>query len=388
MINAFNAWNKRLGKAYFVTVKPEKVFISAPDRPTMHSLLGNSFFNHLFTCQAGRFFELGNNFYKAHIYRSLIRSHIGPNVPIIPSDDEACWMASASCADRNPFIAILHADEEVYFQLVERYHKSISFFVCVSSRILEKLHLRFPQFISRSTVIPCGIFINEFEWNSSKQELITWVGRLSVYQKRAQDIIPLFKMVRLKFRQIHLMILGDGDFRTELQHQIETSELRDCVLAPGWVASSEIGKTLAVTRIFLQTSDFEGTSVAMMEALASGCIVVSTRVSGVEDLEKLPEAKGVVYLYDVGNIQEADELITRILTVPNPDIVSRARQIAADHFDIHKTNERLLHFVETEAHLSSQVVAFRIPRLSIFASPYLSIMRLAKWRFSRFLKQG
>lgn len=388
MANAFNAWNKNLGLGYFISVSPRKEFFSGGGRPLTVSLLDTTYGIHVFTEQVGVFFELGTLSYRADQYKKLILSNIALGIPVIPSDDEACWTAAASCADRNPMVAILHADEEAYFQLIEKYKKSISVFVCVSSRILKKLLNLYPDFGSRAIALPCGIFVDKFNDRILKENNIAWIGRLSAYQKRAQDILPIFRRVHIKDPNWKLQILGNGDHFNSILQEIENKDLISKISLFGWVGHEQVRDILSAAKVFLQTSDFEGTSVAMMEALASGCIIVSTRVSGIEDLENLPEAQGVVYLYDVGNITEASDIFAGIVGTDFSTPKERARSLAKTYFDIYKNNSRLFDFVVRvlKTHGNHSIESFKIRFLSLSLSIILAAFRRLKWRFSNIFK--
>jgi len=102
----------------------------------------------------------------------------------------------------------------------------------------------------------------------------------------------------------------------------------------GWKNKDEIAGLMANASVLLQTSNFEGMSVAVMEALASGCLVVSTRVSGVEDLETDAEAQNVVLLYDVGDVATGAQLVSKCLNLTDPVLLLQARAIAAKYYSI------------------------------------------------------
>ena len=388
MADAFNEWNDNFGNAYFVTVQPKQIFISAPDRPEVRTMLSCSYQQHLFFASVGRLFELGTLEYKASTYRKIIKKVIYQGTPVIPSDDEACWMAAAACADRNPMVAILHADEELYFQLVEKYKAFVCVFICVSSRILIKLLKRYPQFSNRAIALPCGILVDQFTLAPDKAEIIAWVGRLSRYQKRAQDIIPLFEIVREKWPACRLQVLGHGDYSETIITEAEQLELRDSVEITGWVDSAEIRRRLSKTKVFLQTSDFEGTSVAMMEALASGCTVVSTRVSGAEDLESLPEAGDVIYLYSIGNIEEGARLMINAIRDHNLTSSEKARSLASKYFDCKVNIKILFNFTDEVMRQEVKFRSWTISVVKIYISPLIALVRWSKRLLNNFLIKG
>src|SRR5690606_29206428 len=93
----------------------------------------------------------------------IVARNTASGIPLIASNDESAWMAAASCAKRNPFVAVLHGDEVAYFDLVAKYKRFITAFICVSGRILDKLVAIHPDVSRRAIAIPCGILIDEYQ---------------------------------------------------------------------------------------------------------------------------------------------------------------------------------------------------------------------------------
>ncbi|CAO96377.1 glycosyltransferase [Erwinia tasmaniensis] len=85
-------------------------------------------------------------------------------------------------------------------------------------------------------------------------------------------------------------IVGDGDLEEQLKSAIIDGQLEDCVSLVGFKPQEEIKHYLDDSDIFLLPSltaadgDMEGIPVALMEAMAVGLPVVSTRHSGIPEL--------------------------------------------------------------------------------------------------------
>ncbi len=386
MVNAFNAMNENSQEAIFVSVMARKKFISAGSRPPVLSLLNEKWSKRIFKKNVGTEFELGTMEYRASVYHKLILSaDLDEHAPIVPSDDEACWMAAAACSAKHPMVAILHADEEVYFQLVNRYKKFISVYICVSKRILNSLLQRHPEVNGKSLALPCGIPVEDF-YSGIKDNTIAWIGRLSMYQKRAEDIIPIFRKVISEFADVKLNVFGDGEYSSDFNSHIVELKLENSIYNHGWIGAAEIRAALGKSKVFLQTSEFEGTSVAMMEALASGCVVISTRVSGIEDLEHLPESDGAIYLYEIGNTEQAAELIKSVLIHTEDWSGQKPKLLGSLYFDINKNNSHLIDFINKVVHINHSSIgskkndAYRFGYWHVPASLILSSVRWVKWK--------
>lgn len=79
----------------------------------------------------------------------------------------------------------------------------------------------------------------------------------------------------------HLVIVGDGDERQNLEQLCERLGLREKVLFLG--LRQDVGQLLQVADLCVISSHREGFPLVMVEALQAGCLVVATEVSGVKE---------------------------------------------------------------------------------------------------------
>jgi glycosyltransferase involved in cell wall biosynthesis len=118
---------------------------------------------------------------------------------------------------------------------------------------------------------------------------ILGVGRLEP-QKRWDRLITAF--ARLDRPDLHLVILGEGSRRAELEAQIASLGLRGRVSLPGHFDPSTAYPRAALVAL---TSDFEGVPGVLREALAAGTPVVTTDSSvAVSEIVTAPEFGTIV----------------------------------------------------------------------------------------------
>jgi len=98
------------------------------------------------------------------------------------------------------------------------------------------------------------------------------VGRLTA-QKDFANLIRAFALVR-KQKATRLIILGEGELRTELEELARSLEVWEDVDLPGF-ADNPYGYMNQATA-FTLSSRYEGLPTALIEAMACGCPVVST----------------------------------------------------------------------------------------------------------------
>ncbi len=98
------------------------------------------------------------------------------------------------------------------------------------------------------------------------------VGRLTE-QKDFLTLIKAFALLR-KQRPARLIILGEGECRSELEAMIKTLEISEDVSLPGFVQNPYAYMSHASA--FVLSSRHEGLPTVLIEAMACGCPVVAT----------------------------------------------------------------------------------------------------------------
>jgi glycosyltransferase involved in cell wall biosynthesis len=314
----------------FITVCPIKPFISGGNRPSMVEFLNTS---QNVICQKVSFeYELGTLDFRVSVLRNLIQNHVAPGTILIPSDDEACLRACCQLADRFKVIGVIHSDDQGYFNLINKYKPFLAAIVSVSKRIKNKQYNGDDSIPHE--VIPCGIPMNNFIIGEKLDNHISWVGRIEEESKRVSDIPKIAHELINHTEEWELNVYGDGAPLASLKEQSISMKLDNHLMFHGWSTIETLKEKLSLTKVLLQTSNFEGMSISVMEALASGCMVVSSQVSGVEDLIEDPEANGIVYLYPVGNTSVAQKQLQMALNNKDKNIPFRARKLAEKHYSI------------------------------------------------------
>lgn len=381
MVNAFNAWNRELSEAYFVSVRPRSPFQSGKDRPLIVSLLDKNYLHRVVAEDVGFSFEFGTMQYRAYRYRQFVLFNVPEGIPIVASDDEACWMAAASLVDRNPFFAVIHSyGDTEYYNLLDRYQGAVRGIVCVSSRIAALVAKKFSdERFSNIEVLPCGVPMEFSEGRiASKKHQIVWVGRMEEKSKRVSDLPRVIKGLDDILKNLEIHIVGDGSMLGALREFISTYRGPNQIFLHGWKTQEETLDILRSSKLLLQTSNYEGMSLSVMEALACGCAVVSSRVSGVEDLEYKNGSEGVINLFDVGDVDGAVGRIKDVFANYDSTVPLRAQVVARENFDINRTNSKLAVFIENSPSEKRSARTTLIPVYAILISPILAFLRYVK----------
>ena len=114
-----------------------------------------------------------------------------------------------------------------------------------------------------------------------KQNKIVSVGRLAP-QKNFPMLIDAFAKIIKEFPDYQLVIFGEGPLREELQSQIDSLHLTENVLLAG--RSNQVIEELRSAKLFCMSTNAEGMSNALIEAVCIGLPVITTNVSGAEEL--------------------------------------------------------------------------------------------------------
>ncbi len=137
--------------------------------------------------------------------------------------------------------------------------------------------------------------------------MVVFVGRLS--KEKNPDGLLRAWMVALPSLppRWKLALVGDGPMRAELELFIDREGLRDTVFLMGF--QSNVEGWLGGADIYVLASHREGLSNTLLEAMASGLPVVSTRVSGVrETIEEV----GAGLVVDLGQMDQLAGALIRL----------------------------------------------------------------------------
>ena len=112
--------------------------------------------------------------------------------------------------------------------------------------------------------------------------LVTYVGRLSP-EKDIDILLDQFAIAKDVVPNLHLMIMGQGASRPDLEKQARQLGIADSVLFTGPVAYEEVGNYLAAADLFATASVTEVHPLTVIEAMAAGLPVVAISSPGIVD---------------------------------------------------------------------------------------------------------
>ena len=126
-------------------------------------------------------------------------------------------------------------------------------------------------------VIPNPVLKTKYEVTkkfSERKDEICNTARIVYQQKRTDVLIDAFKLVNEKFPEMQLTLYGDGNDISLAKKRVEDYGLNDKVSFKGTVKTPI--QYIVDSKIFVLSSDFEGISNSLSEAMAAGLTCVST----------------------------------------------------------------------------------------------------------------
>lgn len=110
------------------------------------------------------------------------------------------------------------------------------------------------------------------------------VGTIAIFrsQKRLDIWLRAAARIAEAVPDARFVLVGDGPLRADVEREIDAQGLRQKVLLPG--LQEDVRPFLRAMDVYMIASDFEGLPVALLEAMATGVIPVSTAVGGIGEV--------------------------------------------------------------------------------------------------------
>lgn len=153
----------------------------------------------------------------------------------------------------------------------------------------------------KSCIIPNPVNVSAV-CAENKEAVIVTAGRLTE-QKNQAMLIRAMARVHAVHPQAKCRIYGEGALRETLQQQIDDLGLRGVVTLEGNV--KDIHERMAKCGIFALTSDYEGLSNALIEAMMAGLPCITTDYPGARELIADGETGIIVPLNDDAALAQA-----------------------------------------------------------------------------------
>ena len=163
--------------------------------------------------------------------------------------------------------------------------------------------------------IPNGVDLSIFKPGETQHDTSTlhllFVGRLS--REKRVDLL-IHALAAIHHESWDLSIVGDGPESSTIKSLIAQRGLSDRISCTGWLDKATLLKTYQRSDIFVFPSTSEGMPNVILEAMACGLPVVTTRIRGCQELIE-HEINGLLVKSD--DCQELIQAMERLMSAQN-----------------------------------------------------------------------
>ena len=231
-----------------------------------------------------------------------------------------------------------------HYRLPEKLREA-RFVVCISDYARSQLMaLSDPATWERLEVVHVGVPIEQFTPDKDDvldplEPAILCIGRL-VPEKGQAVLLEALALLAARGRRVALRLAGEGPERGALEGLAERLGVGAQVSFLGAVGQEQIGALYESASIFCLASFAEGVPVVLMEAMAMGLPVVSTRIAGIPELI---EDGRTGLLVAPGRADELAQALERLLSAPEfgRELAASGREKVLADFNTQSSAEQL-----------------------------------------------
>lgn len=205
-------------------------------------------------------------------------------------------------------VAVIHGDEKSCFERHMQHQNYIDAVFCVSQMIRDKIvqsyTFRGPVYFKIQSLKTDTAWTRKYE--NREVIRIGYAARLVKWPKRADLLPQLIKYLEKMNIKYRLQIAGSGECERSIRAFINVCGLQNRIELLGQLPKEKMNGFWKQQDIVISLSEYEGSSLALLEAMSYGCVPVVTRVSGVEEVIE-NDKNG--YICEIGNIKGIAEKI-------------------------------------------------------------------------------
>lgn len=301
-----------------------------------------------------------------HLY-SLEKIIIENNIDVIHSHGGVAGMYARFYKKKYNKVKVVHTIHGIHYtrtknflrkwfsHLIEQHLvKYTDKFICVSEedrKLAEEMSIIDP---SKTAVIKNGINVGRFRdakpSESLKKELglsenTIVIGNISRFdfQKNQRLLIESFSEMAKQKENVKLLLVGAGQYLEECMAQAKQRGIKDKVIFTG--EKSNVQDYYPLIDIFVFPSLWEGLSITLIEAMASGRAIIASDIPSNRELIKDGE-NGL--LFELGEKAKLTEKILSLLESPDErQRLSRKAMHNAMDYDEKKMTERIMEIYST-----------------------------------------
>ena len=244
------------------------------------------------------------------------------------------FLAATRFIHRRPLVVSTHggffhtddhaALKRLYFALIMRHALHAADVIVPNSLSDEKRFARYGRKAIRIDNAIDSSFFSRGRRQRLRGRMIT-VGRL-VANKNVKALLEIFAIARAQRSDLTLSVVGDGEMRGDLEECARRLGIGDWVKWLGEIDDQGLVEELSSAEVFLSAATHEAFGLALLEAMAAGCVPV---VNDIEAFRDVIEDGGDGFLVNYANAAEAASTLLRVGESPLDPLSSKARMKAS-----------------------------------------------------------
>jgi len=281
---------------------------------------------------------------------------------------------------------IVHVVHNQLEQMVERESDPLSDMVVgVSPRIEEvarhHLSARMVTHILNGIKLP-GEAPKEYEICSNRPKDILFVGRIDNRQKAVFLIPEIIEYLLDRDIRTSITMVGDGPDFEKLKQMVADRALSEFIHLAGQVEPEKVSEYYYTHKILLLPSNFEGHPLTLMEAMAHGCVPVSSLLPKCTDTCIEQGRSG--YLVEVGKVNDFGHGIWELLSEGEllDKMSKNALGNAREHFSSAIAHQKYLELLQSFE--GNEIQRSRFPLLN---KKYMSWKEMVPFQLVLFVKR-
>ncbi|MBN2279909.1 MAG: glycosyltransferase [Candidatus Marinimicrobia bacterium] len=207
--------------------------------------------------------------------------------------------------------------------------------------------------VDKIKIVHCGIDVDQFTYNMPKKFTrlkILSIGRF-VEKKGFPYLLDACQQLLADEVSFELTIVGHGPMWEEISNLIETYKLENHVFLTGAMPQEKLRTKFLASDLFVLPAikapdgDLDGIPVVLMEAMALGIPVISTKISGIPELIE-NDVNGI--LIEEKNIEQLVDAIKKMaeFSDKHKDYSQNARLKIENEFNIKKSAKQMAELIE------------------------------------------
>jgi len=178
----------------------------------------------------------------------------------------------------------------------------------VSDRLKKQVIANYNLEAGKIISIPIGTDTSLFTPQNDivREPVIVFAQRL-IPEKKPMLFVAVTVSILQKFPDVKVTIAGDGFLKSEMMEAYEKAGVLESVTFLGAVAQKSLVSLYQSSMCYLHTADWEGWGMPMIEAMASGCPVVTTDTGCAGEAVRDKETGLVVPIDDEAGLIKATE---------------------------------------------------------------------------------